>query len=166
MLLFWIGRCIYGLKGLDHVWLAFTVSKVFAVATLLYRRMTEHLEFSISRRIFAQPVRFIYNIYIYIIYFKDRASEFFARHYAFCINLQRSNLSFPKSLEKCCTSNSGKWCSYLYSLMWFLISNSSFLVLKVCDPDWDRAKQRKAKIQEALASKDPATSWRFGRVLL
>ena len=28
----------------------------------------------------------------------------------------------------------------------------------VCDPDWDRAKQRKAKIQEALASKDPATS--------
>ena len=59
MLLFWIGRCIYGLKGLDHVWLAFTVSKVFAVATLLYRRMTEHLEFSISRRIFAQPVRYM-----------------------------------------------------------------------------------------------------------
>lgn len=53
--------------------------------------------------------------------------------------------------------------------MWFLISNSSFLVFQVCDPDWDRAKQRKAKIQEALASsfestetttKDPATSWR------
>lgn len=27
--------------------------------------------------------------------------------------------------------------------------------MKVCDPDWDRAKQRKAKIQEALASKEP-----------
>lgn len=49
--------------------------------------MTEHLQFFISRRIFAQPVRYLFQ-------------RFFARHttrhYAFCINLQRSNLSFPK----------------------------------------------------------------------
>ncbi len=29
-------------------------SNLFAVATLLYRRMTEHLGFSISRRLFAR----------------------------------------------------------------------------------------------------------------
>ena len=58
---FWCKCFCFGLAGASMVWKVLIMfeyssvySNLFAVATLLYRRMTEHLGFSISRLLFAR----------------------------------------------------------------------------------------------------------------